>query len=151
MLTRGLEESNVTLIFGERMLPNMSFTAQESTPLLARFVIESFEIWPKNNKNFRDLATNYYENIYLEHITKNPKKTPAPQKFWPFSFQFYLCMPIKTFECDIQNVNQNPQIVINKLKQRAANIWGIDEEAIEWENGEASPAGDNAGKFPPLT
>jgi ribosomal protein L37E len=77
--------------------------------------IESFEIWPKNNKNFRDLATNYYENIYLEHITKNPKKTPAPQNFWPFSFQFYLCMPIKTFECDIQNVNQNPQIVINKF------------------------------------
>ena len=48
-------------------------------------------------------------------------------------------------------VTESAQIVINQLKQRAAKIWGIDEEAIEWENGEARPAGDNAGKFPPLT
>ena len=38
-------------------------------------------------------------------------------------------------------------MLLNQLKQRAAKIWGIDEEAIEWENGEARPAGDNAGKF----
>jgi CO/xanthine dehydrogenase Mo-binding subunit len=48
-------------------------------------------------------------------------------------------------------VTESAKIVIKQLKQRAAKIWGIDEEAIEWENGEARPAGDNAGKFDPLT
>ena len=48
-------------------------------------------------------------------------------------------------------VTESAKIVIKQLKQRAAKIWGIDEEAIEWENGEARPAGDNAGKFAPLT
>jgi len=48
-------------------------------------------------------------------------------------------------------VTESAKIVIKQLKQRAAKIWGIDEEAIEWENGEARPAGDNAGKFDPLS
>ena len=48
-------------------------------------------------------------------------------------------------------VTQSSQKVIKQLKQRAAKIWGIDEDAIDWENGEARPAGDNAGKFPALT
>ena len=46
MLTKGLEESNVTFTFEVILLPKMSFTSQEITPLLVRFVIESFEIWP---------------------------------------------------------------------------------------------------------
>ena len=33
-----------------------------------------------NIEDFRKLAKNYFNNIYLEHIQKNPKKTPAPQK-----------------------------------------------------------------------
>ena len=41
--------------------------------------------------------------------------------------------------------------VIGQLKERAAKIWGIDAEAIKWEDGMALPAGDNAGKFPPLS
>ncbi len=41
--------------------------------------------------------------------------------------------------------------VIKTLRHRAAKIWKIDAEAVVWENGEARPAGDNAGKFPPLT
>ena len=48
-------------------------------------------------------------------------------------------------------VTESAKIVIKQLKQRAAKIWGIDEEAIEWENGEARPAGDNAGNFDPLS
>jgi CO/xanthine dehydrogenase Mo-binding subunit len=43
------------------------------------------------------------------------------------------------------------QNVIKTLRERAARIWKIDAEAVTWENGEARPAGDNAGKFPPLT
>jgi CO/xanthine dehydrogenase Mo-binding subunit len=41
--------------------------------------------------------------------------------------------------------------VIGQLKERAGKIWGIDAEAIKWEDGMALPAGDNAGKFPPLS
>jgi CO/xanthine dehydrogenase Mo-binding subunit len=41
--------------------------------------------------------------------------------------------------------------VIGQLKDRAAKIWKIDAEAVKWEDGMALPAGDNAGKFPPLS
>jgi CO/xanthine dehydrogenase Mo-binding subunit len=41
--------------------------------------------------------------------------------------------------------------VIASLRERAAKIWKIDVEAVVWENGEARPAGSNAGEFPPLT
>jgi len=41
--------------------------------------------------------------------------------------------------------------VIGQLKDRAAQIWKIDAEAVKWEDGMALPAGDNAGKFPPLS
>jgi CO/xanthine dehydrogenase Mo-binding subunit len=40
---------------------------------------------------------------------------------------------------------------VRKMCQRAAKIWGIDEEAVEWKDGAAVPAGPNAGKFPPMT
>ncbi len=48
-------------------------------------------------------------------------------------------------------VTQSVQGVIKQLRERAAKIWKIDPEAVVWEDGEARPAGDNAGKFPPLT
>jgi len=40
---------------------------------------------------------------------------------------------------------------IKKLCARAAQIWGIPEEAVVWENGHAKPAGGNAGNFPPMS
>ncbi|HEY6983151.1 xanthine dehydrogenase family protein molybdopterin-binding subunit, partial [Reyranella sp.] len=46
---------------------------------------------------------------------------------------------------------QSTERVITTLKERAAKIWKIDPDAVTWENGEARPAGDNAGKFEPLT
>ncbi|MGE3916715.1 MAG: xanthine dehydrogenase family protein molybdopterin-binding subunit [Hyphomicrobiaceae bacterium] len=48
-------------------------------------------------------------------------------------------------------VTQSTQQVIKQLRERAAKIWKIDPDAVVWEDGEARPAGDNAGKFPPLT
>ncbi|MEZ5850469.1 MAG: xanthine dehydrogenase family protein molybdopterin-binding subunit [Hyphomicrobiaceae bacterium] len=48
-------------------------------------------------------------------------------------------------------VTQSVQGVIKQLRERAAKIWKIDPEAVVWEDGEARPAGDNAGKFQPLT
>ena len=46
---------------------------------------------------------------------------------------------------------QSSEAVIKSLRERAAKIWKIDPDAVTWENGEARPAGDNAGKFAPLT
>ncbi len=40
---------------------------------------------------------------------------------------------------------------IKKLCARAAQIWGIPEDAVTWEKGYAKPAGANAGNFPPLS
>ena len=38
-----------------------------------------------------------------------------------------------------------------KICARAAQLWGIPAEAVEWRDGAAHPAGDNAGQFAPLT
>src|SRR5262249_29712954 len=38
-----------------------------------------------------------------------------------------------------------------RLCARAALMWGIPEDAVVWEAGQARPAGPNAGDFPPLT
>jgi CO/xanthine dehydrogenase Mo-binding subunit len=48
-------------------------------------------------------------------------------------------------------VTQSTERVITTLRERAAKIWKIDPDAVTWENGEARPAGDNAGKFEPLS
>ena len=41
--------------------------------------------------------------------------------------------------------------VVEELKKRAAQTWGIPVEAVEWEDGYARPAGANAGDFEPLS
>jgi CO/xanthine dehydrogenase Mo-binding subunit len=38
-----------------------------------------------------------------------------------------------------------------KMCARAAAIWGIEPDAVEWIDGAAQPAGPNAGKFPPMS
>jgi len=40
---------------------------------------------------------------------------------------------------------------ITKLCKRAADKWGIDADAVVWEDGCAKPSGPNAGDFPPLS
>ena len=40
---------------------------------------------------------------------------------------------------------------IKDLRERAAKIWDIPVEAVEWEDGFARPASSNAGKFDPLS
>ncbi|MCC6719805.1 MAG: xanthine dehydrogenase family protein molybdopterin-binding subunit [Acetobacteraceae bacterium] len=47
-------------------------------------------------------------------------------------------------------VTQAAQAVVEDLKKRAAMIWDISPEAVEWKDGEAVPAGANAGGFDPL-
>jgi CO/xanthine dehydrogenase Mo-binding subunit len=48
-------------------------------------------------------------------------------------------------------VVQAAEDIVKELRKRAALTWDIDVEAVVWEDGEARPAGDNAGKFEPLT
>jgi CO/xanthine dehydrogenase Mo-binding subunit len=40
---------------------------------------------------------------------------------------------------------------IKKLCKRAADKWGIDADAVTWEDGHAKPSGPNAGEFEPLS
>ena len=40
---------------------------------------------------------------------------------------------------------------IREMCKRAAMMWGIDEDAVEWVDGAAQPAGPNAGKFKPMS
>ena len=40
---------------------------------------------------------------------------------------------------------------IQKLCARAAAMWGIPADAVEWDKGHCKPAGANAGKFPALS
>ena len=45
---------------------------------------------------------------------------------------------------------QAAERVVEDLKKRAAMIWEIPVEAVEWKDGKAFPAGSNAGAFDPL-
>ncbi|HUB14480.1 MAG TPA: xanthine dehydrogenase family protein molybdopterin-binding subunit [Acetobacteraceae bacterium] len=45
---------------------------------------------------------------------------------------------------------QAAERVVEDLKRRAAQIWEIPVEAVEWKDGKAYPAGSNAGAFEPL-
>jgi len=47
-------------------------------------------------------------------------------------------------------VAEAAQDVVQQLRERAAMIWDIDVEAVEWRDGAAHPASDNAGQFEPL-
>ncbi len=46
---------------------------------------------------------------------------------------------------------QAAEKVIEQLKGRAAILWDISPEAIDWKDGKAYPAGPNAGSFEPLS
>ncbi len=84
---------------------------------------QAYEIWNGNNRHrhFAALMENYYRKIFLEHISRNPNKTPAPKNFWPYSYQFYLCNPVKVFEATVVNANSRPQTDINFYVQPEAD------------------------------
>ena len=48
-------------------------------------------------------------------------------------------------------VSQASERVVSQLRERAALLWDIDPEAVDWRNGHAHPAGANAGDFEPLS
>ena len=48
-------------------------------------------------------------------------------------------------------VTQAAEKVVGELKKRAAMIWDISPDAVDWKDGKAYPAGPNAGSFEPLS
>ena len=46
---------------------------------------------------------------------------------------------------------QAAEKVIEQLKSRAAMLWDISPDAVDWKDGKAYPAGANAGSFEPLS
>lgn len=94
--------------------------------------LSSFEIYPKEPRMsvFGDLITNYFHNIYLPKHNDNNGKT-NPMNLHPYSFQFYKCNPIKTFECviyDIDGANPSPQInfYIDPNLERGDSLESLD-------------------------
>lgn len=73
-----------------------------------------FEIWPRHPRhvNFRRIMKNYFRNIYMPHIERSPTRTPAPKNLWPYSFQFFMCNPVRTFQCIASNAISDPHIDI---------------------------------------
>jgi hypothetical protein len=57
---------------------------------------------------------NYYRNIYLPHVEKRAGKAPAPKNFWPDSFQFYMCNPVRTFRAVVHDAISNPQLEVQE-------------------------------------
>lgn len=109
------EVPRILLILGD--YPN--FDSEDYETL--RF--QAFEIWNNSSRyrKFKEIMTNYYYKIYLPNKQKNPKKTPAPKNFWPYSYQFYLCNPICTFSCTVYQASHNPKIKIDTYIEPSIN------------------------------
>jgi predicted RNA-binding Zn-ribbon protein involved in translation (DUF1610 family) len=77
---------------------------------------QAFEIWNNNERHrqFKTLMVNYYNLVYLGHKKKDPNKTPAAKNFWPYSYQFYMCNPVKVFECLVTDACSAPKLEIRK-------------------------------------
>ena len=91
-----------------------------------------FEIWTKSPRctRFKEILTNYFEKIYAGHKAKDANKTPAPKNFWPYSYQFYLCNPIRVFSCIVENANYKPHISIEHFVQPNENRATLSSELM---------------------
>lgn len=74
--------------------------------------ISAFEIYPKEErmKVFNDLIDNHYWNIYRPKADIGGKTNPM--NLHPWSFQFYKCNPVMTFQCLIKDIDVSPQIEV---------------------------------------
>ena len=73
---------------------------------------QTFEIWPQypRHSHFRMLMERYYRNIYVPNSERNSNRPPAPKNLWPYSFQFFMCNPVRTYHCIIRNATSDPEI-----------------------------------------
>lgn len=92
----------------------------------------AYEIWPRHSRhrNFSLLMRNYYTNIYEKHIATNPNKTPAPKNLWPYSFQFYMCNPVRVFHCVVRNALADPGFSEFELTSPTTDRSAIEPEAM---------------------
>lgn len=90
--------------------------------------IRSYEIWTKSKRciNFINLMENYYVNLFLEHKKLNPNKNPAPKNIFPDNYPFFMCNPIKTFECIIDGKD----IMINHFIEPNRSRENIESELM---------------------
>ena len=86
-----------------------------------------FEIWPQypRHAHFRTLMKNYYRNIYIPHVELTPTKTPAPKNFWPYSFQFFMCNPVRTFHAIVENAESDPRLDVLEYVDPAADRGAV--------------------------
>lgn len=90
---------------------------------------EAFEIFPQSPRMsiFKDLISHYFVHNYLPKAGANA--ITSPMNFHPYSFQFYMCNPIKVFSCIIENIdNENSEISINHYIEPQINRSLIQSE-----------------------
>lgn len=95
--------------------------------------IRAYEVWNQSSRasGFRAILSHYFNNIYLEHIRKDPKATPAPYNFWPDKYAFYMCNPIKVFESIIDNIDgDQPTITITHYVEPCKNRATLPSEPM---------------------
>ncbi len=94
--------------------------------------IRAFEVYPKEprGKRFVELLENYYHYIYLPHIKANPNANPAPKNLFPDMYPFYMCNPVKVFECEIKESIKNPQISITHYIEPNADRSSLESEPM---------------------
>lgn len=104
------------------------FDAEDWTTLQ----FQVFEIWPGADRHtkFRELMDRYYHNIYLPHIERNPRRTPAPKNFWPYSYQFYLCNPICVFRAIVYDALSNPSVNVLKFVEPLVPRSTVDPDRM---------------------
>jgi hypothetical protein len=91
-----------------------------------------FEIWTNSQRctAFTELMKNYYNKIYSSHKIQDNAKTPAPKNFWPYSYQFYKCNPIKVFSCYVKNANTKPEINIEQYIEPSTDRTNLPSELM---------------------
>lgn len=94
--------------------------------------IRAFEVYPKESrgKRFVELLENYYNYIYLPHIEKNKNLTPAPKNLFPDMYPFYMCNPVKIFECIIKDSINNPQISVTYYIEPDTDRSSLESEPM---------------------
>lgn len=94
--------------------------------------IQLFEIYLNNkrHKNFQKIIEQYFEEIYL--VNKKNGKKSAPKNFWPYRYEFYMCLPLLTFSATIENIYnaKSNDIVINKYINADVDRNSVEPELM---------------------
>lgn len=89
---------------------------------------QAFEIWPGSARGhrFAELMDDYYRKIFLPKTRASATARVAPKNFWPESYQFYLCNPIRTMHATVRDANSSPVVTLDALVEPTADRANID-------------------------